>query len=44
MVLDAEAFPSETLAVLVPEHLERAPRPAEKTLSKMASDPGAVGA
>ncbi len=40
VVLDAEAFPSQTLAVLVPEHLERAPRPVQATLSKMASDPG----
>ena len=29
VVLDAEAFPSQTLAALVPEHLERAPRPAQ---------------
>ena len=40
VVLDASAFPNQTLAVLVPQHLERVPRPAEKTLSKMASDPG----
>ena len=39
VVLDAEAFPNQTLAVLVPQHLEHVSRPAEKTLSKMASDP-----
>jgi hypothetical protein len=40
VVLDAEAFPSQTLATLVPEHLERAPRPARKSLSKAVPDPG----
>ena len=40
VVLEAGASPNQVFAVLVPEHLERATRPAQNTLSKRMPAPG----